>query len=141
MNKPNKIRTYPIKSLCIFISVVVALSIGMIILMAFLSEELFVVRILVWIMCGIFVILGSIVLYDQFMHYFYIKDDKIVKNGLFFKKKISFKEIFKIRVKDEKFIFLTDKITFCEIPTEIKGATEMILYLEKSGVKIDWSGN
>lgn len=134
----NKIRTYPVKGLTIFMGVVFLGSLAMIILMAFLFDELLVIRILVWVVCGLFVILSSIILSIQLFHYFVIDGDFLIKKGLFISKRIRIKKISRIRVKDDTYFIYDEDNLFGEIPTFIGGAQEVILYLEKSGVKIDW---
>lgn len=134
----NKIRTYPVKGLTIFMGVVFLGSLAMIILMAFLFDELLVVRILVWIVCGLFVILSSIILSIQLFNYFVIDGDFLIKKGLFISKRIRIKKISKIRVKDDTYFIYDEDNLFGEFPTFIGGAQNMILYLEKCGVKIDW---
>ena len=83
----NPIRTKPIKGLVIFLVIAFLLSTGMIVLFAIRSEEVMVMRVLVFIMCGIFAIGSLVVLFNQLFDYVEVRDDLIIHHILFIKKK------------------------------------------------------
>ena len=138
--KQGKLRTYPIKSLTIFVAICFVVSTAMIVLFAmpFMNGELWVIRILVWVMCGIFAIASFIILIYQL--FFFIE----VKNGCFYKffpfgyKKVELKKIDKILNKDGFYTIIVNGKRFTSFASNTKESQAIIVFLERSGVKIDW---
>ena len=100
--KNGKIRTYPIKSLTIFLFICFVVSVGMIVLFAlpFMKNELWVIKILVWVFCGMFAIASLIVLCNQLFFYIEVNSEYFVKHIFFLKKKIKLTEIKRIKNND-----------------------------------------
>ena len=137
-NQENRIRTYPIRNLVIFLAISFATSLAMVILFIFLNKELMVVRILVWIFCGVFTIASAIVLVYQLFFYVEVRDDKFIKHVPFGRFVIPLSKIKYIRNQDGFYtVFVKDK-PWASFSTNTKEGQQMIIYLEKRGVKINW---
>ena len=135
---PNSIRTYPIRNLVIFMAIAFLISVGMIILMIFLQDEMMVIRVLVWILCGIFTIASGIILIQQLCFYIEVDDEYFIKHVMFTKEKIAFKRIEKLVNHDGFYDIYVDKKKISSIPTNTKESQQIIVIMEKKGVKIDW---
>ncbi len=140
MIKQGKLRTYPIKSLTIFVAICFVISVAMIVLFAlpFMANELWVVRILVWVMCGIFAVASGIILIYQLFFYIEIKNGCFYKHFPFGYKKIELKKIEKILNKDGFYTILYKGKKFASFASNTSESQQIIVYLERSGVKIDW---
>ena len=138
--KNGKLRTYPIKSLTIFVAVVFVVSTAMIVLFAmpFMNNELWVIRILVWVMCGIFSIASLIILIYQLFFYIEIKNNCFYKHFLFGFKKIELKKINKIINQDGFYTIIYNGKKFASFASNTNESQQIIVYLERNGVKIDW---
>ena len=138
--KNGRIRTYPIKSLTIFLTVCFLTSVGMIVLFSlpFMQNELWVIRILVWVFCGIFAGASLIVLIYQLFFYIEVKDEYFIKHFLFGWKKIKLKDIDKLTNKEGFYTVIVKGKREASFATNTKEATQIIVFLERNGVKIDW---
>ena len=138
--KNGKIRTYPIKSLTIFLAIAFVVSTAMVVVFAlpFMNSEMWVIRILVWVFCGIFAIASLIVLVYQLFFYVEIKNECFYKHFLFGYKKIPIKEIERIRNIDGFYYIYVNNRKIAYFAANTKESQEMIVYLEKAHVKIDW---
>lgn len=129
----NKYRTKPIKGLLIALSIVIAISSAVIVLFA-LTKQNIVISIMVYIFCGVFVLLSLIMLIDQLFHYTELNGDTLINNIVFVRKKVKVANISKIILKDEMYLVFVGKKQFCVISTRIKGGNEIIVALERQGV-------
>lgn len=135
---PNSVRTYPIKGLVIFLSIAFVMSLGMIILMAFLSDENIVIRFLVWILCGLFVFASGFMLVQQLLFYVEVDDEYFIKHAMFTRIKVPFKRIEKLVNHDGFYDIYVDGKKFSSIAANTKESQQMIVIMEQKGVKIDW---
>ena len=78
MKKPIY-RTYPIKSLTIFLAIAFLTSLSMIILFAFLHDEMWIIRILVWVLCGLFTVASGIVLVNQLFFHVGVDEENLYR--------------------------------------------------------------
>ena len=129
----NKYRTKPIKGLLIALSIVIAISSAVIVLFA-LTKQNIVISVMVYIFCGVFVLLSLIMLIDQLFHYTELNGDTLINNIVFVRKKAKVANISKIILKDEMYLVFVGKKQFCVISTRIKGGNEIIVALERQGV-------
>ena len=138
--KNGKLRTYPIKSLTIFVAICFVVSVAMIVLFAmpFMNNELWVIRILVWVMCGIFSIASFIILIYQLCFFIEVKDGYFYKYFLLGRKKVKLKEIDKILNKEGFYTIIVDGKKFASFASNTSESQMIIVFLERSGVKIDW---
>ena len=92
--KNGRIRTYPIKSLTIFLSIAFIVSVGMIVLFSlpFMAKEQWIIRILIWVFCSIFALASGIVLFNQLFYYVEVKEDVFIKHEFLIKKKVKFQK-------------------------------------------------
>ena len=132
------IRTYPIKGLVIFLSICFVVSVGMIVLMAFLTSEMWVIRIVTWVMCGIFALASGTVLIYQLFFYPEIKDDYFIKHVFLGYQRIKIENIERLVNNNGFYDIYVKGRKICSFSTNTKESQEMVVYLEKRGVKIDW---
>ena len=138
--KNGRIRTYPIKSLTIFLTICFVVSVGMIVLFAmpFMNKELWVIRILIWVFCGLFAGASGIVLCNQLFFYIEVKDSQFIKHSFFLKKKVLFTDIDRIKNKDGFYEVYSKGKRFTSFAANTNEAQEIIVFLERNHVKIDW---
>ena len=138
--KNGRLRTYPIKSLTIFLAICFVVSTAMVVLFAmpFMNNELWVIRILVWIFCGIFSIASLIVLVYQLFFYVEIKDNCFIKHYLFGKKKIPFSKIDKVTNLDGFYVIYSKNKKEASFAGNTKEGQEIIVFLERMHVNIEW---
>ena len=138
MSSKPKIRTYPIKSLTIFLSICFVVSLTMVILFAFLTKEEWVIRILIFVICGLFVIASGIVLVYQLFFHVGVDEKYFYKYFIFGCHKIPLKRIEKILNQDGFYFIYVDGKRISSFAGNTKEGQAMIIFLEKSGVKIEW---
>ena len=138
MKQENRIRTYPIRNLVIFLSISFIVSLTMVILFIFLKDELWVIRILIWIFCGLFTIASSIVLIYQLFFYVEVRDDKFIKHVLFGQYSISLRKIDYVRNQDGFYTLIVRDRPWATFSSNTTEGQQIIIYLEKRGVKINW---
>ena len=139
-NNTNRIRTYPIKSLVIFLSICFVVSTGMLVLFAlpFMQSEMWVIKILVWVLCSVFSLASLVVLIQQLFFYIEVRDEVFIKHFIFGSHKIPFKQIEHISNANGFYTIYVKGKRIVSFATNTTEGTEMIVYLEKHGVKIDW---
>ena len=138
MKNNHRIRTYPIKSLTIFLSVCFVISLAMVILFIFLNKEPWLIRILIFIFCGLFAVASGIVLIYQTMFYVAVDDKYFYRYVLLTPNAIAFNKIEKVFNRDGVYeIYVKGKrvASFAGNTTE---GQQIIVFLEKKGVKIEW---
>ena len=140
MIKQGKLRTYPIKSLTIFVAVCFVVSVAMIVLFAmpFMNNELWVIRILVWVVCGIFTIASFIMLIYELFFFIEVKDGYFYKYFLLGRKKVKLKDIDRILNKEGFYTIIVKGRKFASFASNTKESQMIIVFLERAGVKIDW---
>ncbi len=140
MIKQGKLRTYPIKSLTIFVAVCFVVSVAMIVVFAmpFMNNELWVIRIMVWIMCGLFSIASFIILIYELFFFIEVKDGYFYRYFLLGRKKVALKDIDRLVNKDGFYTIIVNERKFASFASNTKESQMIIVYLEKAGVKIDW---
>ena len=136
--RKKKLRTYPIKSLTIFLSVCFVVSVGMLVLFSFLRNEPWVIRILIWLFCGIFASASGIVLFYQIFFYVEVNEKYFIRHFFPGSHKIPLEKVEKIKNIDGFYYVYVNGVKIASFSTNTKESQEIILFLEKSGVKIEW---
>ena len=131
----NRYRTKPLKGLLIFLPIVILMSTAMVLLFA-LTKQNIVVSILVYVFCGAFIVLSLIVLLDQLFHYTELQGDILINQIIFVRKKVKVENITKIVFKDEMYLVFVGKKQFCVISSRVSGGNEIIVALERQGVRM-----
>ena len=138
MDKKNRIRTYPIKSLTIFLSICFVVSLAMVILFIFLKNEEWVIRILVFIFCSLFAVASAIVLVQQTMFYVAVDDEYFYKYVMLTPNKIPLSKIQKIANRDGFYDIYVNNKKIASFVGNTKEGEQIIIFLERKGIKIDW---
>ena len=138
MSDKPKIRTYPIKSLTIFLAICFVVSLAMVILFIFLKHEEWVIRILIFIFCGLFTVASGIVLVYQIFYHVGVDEKYFYKYFIFGHHKIPLKRIEKITNRDGFYIIYVEGKRVSSFAGNTKEGQQMIIFLEKAGVKIEW---
>lgn len=99
---------------------------------------MWVIKILVWVLCSIFSLASLIVLIQQLFFWIEVRDDVFIQHNLLGAHKIPFKKIEHITNKDGFYTIYVQGKKITSFATNTKEGTEIIVYLEKHGVKIDW---
>ena len=136
--KKEVLRTYPIKSFTIFLSIAFVVSLTLLILFIFLQNEPLVIRIMIYIFCSLFVFASGFMLCNQLFFYIGVTEDSVIRHVMFGRYIIPFKKISRLKSKDGFYVIYVGDQKMCTFPTNTKEAAEIIVYLEKKGVKIDW---
>ena len=92
----SDIRTYPSKGLIIFLLIVIAFSIGAIVLTALLLlKDNLALSIILWLFCGVFLVLSLIVLLFEAINYLSLDENnkQLIIHKFLIKKKIPANEI------------------------------------------------
>ena len=136
--KYNPLRTYPIKKLCICVAIIVAVSLGLCVGFIFMPDELIVVRVIVWIMCGLFTLLGLILLFDQLFNYVEVKNDVFIKHMFLTKHVIPFNKIKSVKNEDGFYVVYVGNKKVCTFAGDTKEAHAIVSYMDKNHVKVGW---
>lgn len=138
--KNGRIRTYPIKSLTIFLAICFVVSTAMVVLFSlpFMQKEIWVIKILVWVFCGIFAVASLIVLIYQLFFYVEVREGVFIKHFLFGKKSIPFNKIDKVLNNDGFYIIYSNGKKEASFVGNTKEGQEIIVFLERMHVKIEW---
>ena len=132
------LRTYPIKSFTIFLAIVFFVSAAVLVTFIILQNEPLVIRILVYIFCSLFVFASGFMLCNQLFFCVGVTEDSLIRHVMFGKYIIPFKKISRIKSQDGFYVAYVGDQKVCSFPTNTKEAAEIIVYLEKKSVKIDW---
>lgn len=138
MDKPRRLRTYPIKSLTIFVAICFVVSLAMVILFAFLNKEEWVIRILIFIFCGLFTVASAIILIYQLFFYVSVDEDNFYRHVMFGKHTIPLNKIERIINRDGFYEVIVKGRKITSFSTNTKEGQQIIVFLERKGVKIDW---
>lgn len=134
----TRIRTYPIKGLLIFLIITFVVSLAAVIYFIIAQDDVFVVRLLVWIFCGAFTIISLIVMCDQIFNYIEVRDEKFISHKFLSKKIVDINNIQRIRNEDNVFNVYVDNQKITSFYSYSKEAQEILVYLDKMHVQIDW---
>ena len=137
----SDIRTYPSKGLIIFLLIVIAFSIGAIVLTALLLlKDNLALSIILWLFCGVFLVLSLIVLLFEAINYLSLDENnkQLIIHKFLIKKKIPANEISGIENNEGFYIFHQGKKELYRIGTQVQGANTLIVKLERWGIKIKW---
>lgn len=138
MNNKPIIRTYPIKSLTIFLAICFVVSLTMVILFIFLTKEEWVIRILIFIFCGLFTVASGIVLCYQLFFHVGVDEENFYRYALFTSHRIPYKKIEKVMNMDGFYVIYVSGKKIASFAGNTKEGQQIILFLEKKGVKIEW---
>ena len=138
MDKPKRLRTYPIKSLTIFVAICFVVSLTMVILFAFLNKEEWVIRILIFIFCGLFTVASATILIYQLFFYVSVDENNFYRHVLFGKHAIPLTKIERIINRDGFYDVIVKGKRITSFSTNTKEGQQIIVFLERKGVKIDW---
>lgn len=138
--KNGKIRTYPIKNLTIFLAVCFVVSTAMLVVFSlpFMQNEIWVIKIMVWVLCGIFSLASLVVLIYQLCFYVEVKEGYFTKYFLFGRKRIEITKIDRITNNDGFYIIYHNGKRFASFAGNTKEGQEIIVFLERMHVKIEW---
>lgn len=136
--KKNRLRTYPIKSLTIFLAITFVVSLAMVIIFIFLHDELMVIRVLVWILCGLFTVASFIVLMHQLFFYVAVDEEYFYRYYLFGHEKYALTKINKI-INNEGFydVYVKDQ-RVATFASDTRESQQIIMFLEQHKVSVDW---
>ena len=139
MKNNNEIRTYPSKGLIIFLSGVIAFAAIIIVLVAFLVDNL-ALKIILIIFCAIFVILSLIVLLFEGVNYLSLDETnkELIIHKFLSKKKILLTDVSRIETQEGFYIFFKGSKELYRIGVNTDGVNTLIVHLERCGIKIKW---
>ena len=133
----NKIKSKPIKKLCIFAGVGVLLSLAVILIFIFTNDPV-AIKVTMWVFSGIFFVVGSIILWVQLLHFVVLEDDKLIRYRSIFKKQIDIKSIDKVVNNDGLFDIIVNGKRFVTLSSDDENTKLILIALEKQDVKIKW---
>ena len=136
--KQQRLRTYPIKSLTIFLSICFVVSVAMIILFIFLKNEMMLIRVLIWIFCGLFAGASLIVLINQLFFYVSVDENYFYKHFIFGKERIPLNKIDKIVNREGFYDIYVRGSKFTSFASDTNQSRLIIMFLEEHKVKIEW---
>lgn len=134
----NRLRTYPIKSLTIFLTIAFLVSVAMVVGFIFLSDELMVIRVLVWIFCGLFAVAALVVLIYQLFFYIAVDEENFYRYSFMSKYTVPLKKIDYIKNTDGFYQVHAYGRKFATFASNTKESQEIIIFLENHNVKVDW---
>ena len=139
MKNNDEIRTYPSKGLIIFLSGVIAFAAIIIVLVAFLVDNI-ALKIILIIFCAIFVILSLIVLLFEGVNYLSLDETnkELIIHKFLNKKKILLTDVSRIETQEGFYIFFKGGKELYRIGVNTDGANTLIVHLERCGIKIKW---
>ena len=113
-------------------------SLGAIIGFAFFKDEWILIRILIWIFCSIFVVASGIILVQQLTCYVEVTDEYFIKHFLLAKTRIPYSKISRIINQNGFYDIYVENRKFASFTADTKEGQEIILFLEKKQIRIDW---
>ena len=96
------------------------------------------IRILVFIFCGLFVFASGFMLCNQVFFYIGVDEENLYKHVMFGKHTIPLKKIDRIVNADDFYTVYVKNKKLVSFATNTKESAEIIVFLEKKGVKIEW---
>ena len=113
-------------------------SLAMVILFAFLKSEEWIIRILIFVFCGLFTIASAIILIQQLFFYVSVDEENFYVHFIFGHHKIPLNKIEKVsNINGFYSIFVKGK-KMASFAADTKEAQMIIVFLEKKKVKIEW---
>lgn len=134
----NKIRTRIPTSILIFLLADIVLCGGLIVYGALANTELLIIRILIFVMCGIFFAVGLIQLLAETLNFIVVSEEGVVINKWLVRTKLSFDKISYVENKDDQYNIFVKRRKFYTFSSRLKKASEIIAFLERHGVEIKW---
>lgn len=134
----NKIRTRIPTSILIFLLADIVLCGGLIVYGALVNTELLIIRILIFVMCGIFFAVGLIQLLAETLNFIVVSEEGVVINKWLVRTKLSFDKISYVENKDDQYNIFVKQRKFYTFSSRAKKASEIIAFLECHGVEIKW---
>ena len=134
----NKIRTRIPTSILIFLLADIILCGGLIVYGALVNTELLIIRILIFVMCGIFFAVGLIQLLAETLNFIVVSEEGVVINKWLVRTKLSFDKISYVENKDDQYNIFVKQRKFYTFSSRLKKASEIIAFLERHGVEIKW---
>ena len=113
-------------------------SLAMIILFAFLKNEDWIIRILIFVFCGIFTIASGIILCQQLFFYVSVDDENFYVHFLFGFHKIPLRKIEKVSNIDGFYCVFADGKKMVNFAANTRESQQIIVFLERKKIKIDW---
>ena len=113
-------------------------SLAMVILFAFLKSEEWIIRILVFVFCGLFTVASAIILIHQLFFYVSVDENNFYVHSLLGSHKIPLDKIEKVRNIDGFYCVFVKGKKMANFAANTKEAQMIIVFLEKKKVKIDW---
>ena len=113
-------------------------SLAMVILFVFLKSEEWIIRILIFVFCGLFTIASAIILIQQLFFYVSVDEENFYVHFIFGHHKIPLNKIEKVsNINGFYSIFVKGK-KMANFAADTKEAQMIIVFLEKKKVKIEW---
>lgn len=134
----NRIRTRIPTSILIFLLADIVLCGGLIVYGALVNTELLIIRILIFVMCGIFFAVGLIQLLAETLNFIVVSEEGVVINKWLVRTKLSFDKISYVENKDDQYNIFVKQRKFYTFSSRAKKASEIIAFLERHGVEIKW---
>ena len=134
----NIIRTRIPTSILIFLLADIILCGGLIVYGALVNTELLIIRILIFVMCGIFFAVGLIQLLAETLNFIVVSEEGVVINKWLVRTKLSFDKISYVENKDDQYNIFVKQRKFYTFSSRLKKASEIIAFLERHGVEIKW---
>ena len=134
----NIIRTKIPTSILIFLLADIILCGGLIVYGALVNTELLIIRILIFVMCGIFFTVGLIQLLAETLNFIVVSEEGVVINKWLVRTKLSFDKISYVENKDDQYNIFVKQRKFYTFSSRAKKASEIIAFLERHGVEIKW---
>ena len=131
----NKIRSGVSKPLIIFLVVMIALCLAFIPAIIFLPSTP-ILQIIGYVLCGLFAVIGLIVLIDHLFDYVYVYGDTITKVIIFSKKSAKIKDISKIVHTEGYYDIFVNAKKFTSLSDRDPATTKMFFQFEKFGIDI-----
>ncbi len=134
---PKDLRTYPIKGLMIFLSVVLVVCPGFSVLAYLLFDDL-AMKVVFWVICTVFFAIAAVLFCNQLFFYVQINGDTIIVHKMFRKTVIPFDRITNVKIEDGFYVGYHSDARLFQFGTEQKNAGNMVSYMERRGVHINW---
>lgn len=126
----------PVKFL-IALAVVFVVSLATLIYFIF-SKDIFVVKITVWVMCGLFVVLSGFMLLYVGLTYTEVNSSKIKAHHIFYSRILSISRLDYFIEKNDVYEIYANEKLFTSFDAHDPSAARIISILEKHGVKQHW---
>ena len=131
---PNHFRSSPNRKFIIFLLVIFVISTGFCVAIPFIEKDILIVRIVVWVMCGLFALLSLVVLILSIGDYVEVNQDKVIFHFAGSKHKFAISKL-TIEYKDNAYqVKIKDKVMHVLDP-RVKSELNIYYYLVNHGAK------